>query len=192
MPNLVWKIDMKVKDITREGLEIKPAQQTPGTMGINIDGKQVGTADAQTAQTIAQASKDGKLELDQTPDGAKPGQPQLGEEPANPNTAYKVDNSTGKPMAMSSPKPTAIVGSQRWQAITPEIEAKANSQGFRTVYLNVNGTMIKGFEGGDQKLGSKIIVSPTDYNTVSTTASASNPVRESDDELARWKSIAGV
>jgi hypothetical protein len=71
---------MKVKDITREGLEIKPAQPTPaGTMGINIDGKQVGTADAQTAQQIAQASKDGKLELDQTPDGSKT----LGEEPSN-------------------------------------------------------------------------------------------------------------
>lgn len=165
MPNSVWKIHMKVKDITREGLEIKPAQQTPGTMGINIDGKQVGTADAQTAQTIAQASKDGKLDLDQTPDGMKPGQPQLGEEPANASTAYKVDNSSGTPMALSSPKPTAIVASKLWQALTPEIIAKASAQGFRPVYLSLGGpgNTVQGLEGGDQKLGSKIIVSPNDH-----------------------------
>lgn len=179
---------MKVKDITQEGLEIKPAAPTPaGTMGINVDGKQIGTADAQTAQQIAQANKDGKLELDQTPDGMK----SLGEEPGNPNTAYKVDNSSGKPMAMSSPRPTAIMGSQKWQTITPEIEAKANSQGFRTVYLNINGQMIKGLEGGDQKLGSKIIVSPTDYTTASGTRSAPQPMRESID-LSRIKMLSGL
>jgi hypothetical protein len=45
---------------------------------------------------------------------------------------------------------------------------------------------IPGLEGGDKTLGSKIIVAPTDFQSMST------PMRESDDELARWKSIAGV
>jgi len=80
-------------------------------------------------------------------------------------------------MAMSSPKPTAIVSSQRWQAITPEIEAKASSQGFRTVYLNVNGQMIKGLEGGDMKLGSKIIIAPADYQKVSGSSMSTTPAR---------------
>jgi hypothetical protein len=185
MPNLVWKTDMKVKDITREGLEIKPAQQTPGTMGINIDGKQVGTADAQTAQTIAQASKDGKLELDQTPD-QKPGQQAIGEEPSS-GVPYYVDTSSGKPMAKTGGRGlTQIVPSKMWTAITPEIEAKAEPQGFRKVMLQHNGKQIIGLEGGDKTLGSKIIVAPTDFQSMST------PMRESDDELARWKSIAGV
>lgn len=156
---------MKVKDITREGLEIKPAQQTPGTMGINIDGKQVGTADAATAQMVAQASKDGKLALDQTPDGQQQGQQAIGEEPADSTNTYYVDNSTGTPMAKTSPKPTAIVASKLWQAITPEIVAKAGAQGFRPVYLSLGGpgNTVQGLEGGDQKLGSKIIVSPNDH-----------------------------
>jgi hypothetical protein len=185
---------MKVKDITREGLEIKPAQPTPaGTMGINIDGKQVGTADAQTAQTIAQASKDGKLELDQTPDGSKPTGSQVQEEPGS-SVPYYVDMSSGKPMAKTGGLgPTAIVPSKLWTAITPEIELKAcgdgrgnPGQGFRKVMLQHNGKQIPGLEGGDKTLGSKIIVAPTDFQSMST------PVRESDDELARWKNIAGL
>jgi hypothetical protein len=177
---------MKVKDITREGLEIKPAQQTPGTMGINIDGKQVGTADAQTAQTIAQASKDGKLDLDQTPDGQKPGQQAIGEEPSS-GVPYYIDMSSGKPMAKTGGSgPTAIVASKLWTAITPEIEAKAHSQGFRKVMLQFNGKQFSGLEGGDRAMGSKIIVAPADFQSMST------PMRESDDELARWKNIAGL
>lgn len=74
-----------------------------------------------------------------------------------------------QPMAMTSPKPTAIVASKKWTAITPDIEAKATSQGFRKVMLKVNGQLVPGLEGGDQALGSKIIVAPGDFETMSAT-----------------------
>jgi hypothetical protein len=105
-----------------------------------------------------------------------------------PEVPYFVDNSSGTPMAKTSPRPTTIIPSKMWTAITPEIEAKAGSQGFRKVMLQANGKQFVGLEGGDQKLGSKIIVSPTDYQALSAPAA----VRESDSELARWKMIAGV
>jgi len=74
-----------------------------------------------------------------------------------------------QPMAMTSPRPTAIVASKKWTAITPEIEAKAHSQGFRKVMLKVNGQLVPGLEGGDQKLGSKIIVAPSDFENMTRT-----------------------
>jgi hypothetical protein len=114
------------------------------------------------------------------------------EEPSSPG--YPVDTKSGKPMALAGGRgPTAIVPSKLWTAITPEVELKAcgdgkgsGGQGFRKVMLQFNGKQIPGLEGGDQQLGSKIIVAPSDYQLMST------PVRESDDELARWKSIAGL
>lgn len=74
-----------------------------------------------------------------------------------------------EPMAMSSPRPTAIVASKKWTAITPDIEAKAYSQGFRKVMLKVNGRLVPGLEGGDQQLGSKIIVAPSDFENMTRT-----------------------
>ncbi len=78
------------------------------------------------------------------------------------HTAYPVKTGP-QPMAMTSPKPTAIVASKRWSAITPEIEEKASRQGFRKVMLKVNGQLVAGLEGGDQTLGSKILVSADDF-----------------------------
>jgi hypothetical protein len=77
-----------------------------------------------------------------------------------------------QPMAMTSPKPTAIVASKKWTAITPEIEAKATQQGFRKVMLMVNKQMVPGLEGGDQVLGSKIIVAPSDFENMTRTGDA--------------------
>ena len=74
-----------------------------------------------------------------------------------------------EPMAMTSPRPTAIVASKKWTAITPDIAAKAHSQGFRKVMLKVNGQLVPGLEGGDQKLGSKIIVAPSDFENMTRT-----------------------
>jgi len=116
----------------------------------------------------------------------------MAEEPGSPG--YPVDTKSGKPMALAGGRgPTSIVPSKLWTAITPEVELKAcgdgkgsGGQGFRKVMLQFNGKQIPGLEGGDQQLGSKIIVAPSDYQLMST------PVRESDDELARWKSIAGL
>jgi len=73
------------------------------------------------------------------------------------------------PMAITSPKPTAIVASKKWTAITPDIEAKATAQGFRKVMLKVNGQLVPGLEGGDQVLGSKIIVAPSDFENMTRT-----------------------
>jgi hypothetical protein len=73
------------------------------------------------------------------------------------------------PMAITSPRPTAIVASKKWTAITPDIEAKATAQGFRKVMLKVNGQLVPGLEGGDQVLGSKIIVAPSDFENMTRT-----------------------
>jgi hypothetical protein len=84
---------------------------------------------------------------------------------------YQVKNGP-QPMAMTSPRPTAIVASKKWTAITPEIEAKARQQGFRKVMLMVNKQMVPGLEGGDQQLGSKIIVAPSDFENMTRTGDA--------------------
>lgn len=77
---------------------------------------------------------------------------------------YFVDVSSGKPMARTGGSgPTAIVASTKWPAITPEIIARAEPQGFRLVRLQYNGQLVQGLEGGDMKLGSKILVSAGDY-----------------------------
>ena len=83
MPNLVWRIDMKVKEITLSEAEVT-TKPLPGAVQIAVDGKPVGQAnDPQTAQTITQAAKDGKLTLGNPT--TQPGQPQpaLEEEPGN-------------------------------------------------------------------------------------------------------------
>lgn len=161
-----------------------------GAQEIDVNGQKIATAtDATAAQTIAQLAKDGKIAV--TPPGTNTGTTTPMEEA--PEAPYFVDNSSGTPMAKTTPRPTAIVASKLWTAITPEIEAKAGAQGFRKVTLQANGKTVVGFEGGDQKLGSKIIVSPTDYQALSAPAAPTAPaVRESDSELARWKHIAGL
>lgn len=96
----------------------------------------------------------------------------IGEElDESPDVPYQV-KAGPQPMAMTTPKPTAIVASNKWTAITPEIEAKATQQGFRKVMLKVNNQLVPGLEGGDQALGSKIIVAPTDFQTMTGTGDA--------------------
>lgn len=127
----------------------------------------------------------------------------------SPDVPYQVKMGP-QPMAMTSPKPTAIVASKKWTAITPEIEAKASAQGFRKVMLKVNGQMVPGLEGGDQQLGSKIIVAPSDFQQMSTpgaetmrrpmgvqsaekTGIGATPMKESDDILLdKMLTIAGL
>lgn len=62
MPNLVWRIEMKVKEITlSEDVTAKPI---PNAMQIAVDGKPVAqSSDPAIAQQITQAAKDGKLTL---------------------------------------------------------------------------------------------------------------------------------
>ena len=56
---------------------------------------------------------------------------------------------------------TIINPSKRWETLTPEIEAKARSQGFRKIAMSVNGGTIYGLEGRGQ-----VIVSQMDYGTI--------------------------
>ena len=170
MPNLVWRTKMKVKEITITEAEIT-VKPLPGAQQLSVDGKPVGQAnDPALAQQIAQATKDGKLTLNDPT--KQPGQSQgagIQEEPGNTpqSTPYYVDVSSGTPMAKTGGRgPTQIVPSTKWTAITPDIEAKADSQGFRKVNLQFNNRVFSGLEGGDMKLGSKIIVSPSDYKSL--------------------------
>lgn len=180
---------MKVKDITLREAEVT-TKPMPGATELDVNGKPVGVAhDAQTAQMISQAAKDGKLSLGATPDGTQPGQQtnNLGEEPAADNTnTYFVDNSSGKPMVKSGNGMTPVVGSKMWQQITPEILAKAQAQGFRQVYVSVNGKPSPALEGGG-----KVIVSPNDYTALSGTRNAPQAIRESAD-LSRIKMLSGL
>lgn len=79
---------------------------------------------------------------------------------------YFVDVSSGKPMAKTGAGMTAIVASKLWTAVTPDVIARAEAQGFRRVMLQHNNRQFMGLEGGDMKLGSKIIVAPSDYATL--------------------------
>ena len=117
--------------------------------------------------TALKPTPDGKMSMD-TPD-LKTGTAVVSTEATD--VPYQVKNGP-QPMAMSSPRPTAIVASKKWTAITPDIEAKAHSQGFRKVMLKVNGQLVPGLEGGDQAMGSKIIVAPSDFENMTRTGDA--------------------
>ena len=119
--------------------------------------------------TALKPTPDGKMSMD-TPD-LKTGTAVVSTEAAD--VPYQVKQGP-QPMAMTSPRPTAIVASKKWTAITPDIEAKATQQGFRKVMLKVNGQMVPGLEGGDQAMGSKIIVAPTDFQTMTGDRNSEN------------------
>lgn len=78
-------------------------------------------------------------------------------------SAYFVDMSTGKPMVKSGNGLTPIVASKIWWELTPELVAKAQGQGFRAIDISVSGQVVRGLEGGG-----KVIVSPRDFQTLSS------------------------
>lgn len=159
-----------------------------GAQEVDVNGQKIATAtDATAAQTIAQLAKDGKIAV--TPPGSNTSTSTPMEE--GPEVPYYVELGPNGPMAKTAPKPTTIVASKLWQAITPEIEAKAGQQGFRKVLLQANNKQYVGLEGGDQRLGSKIIVSPADYQALSAPAPAAAPARESA-ELDSIRKLAGL
>ena len=89
-----------------------------------------------------------------------------------PGVGYPVNHGPQPTANAGGRGPTPIVASKLWTAITPEVEAKAEDQGFRKVMLKVNGQMVPGLEGGDQRLGSKIIVVPSDFENMTRTGTA--------------------
>lgn len=175
-----------------ETIEVKPL---PGASQVVGDGgKIIATTDAATAATIKTAAEKGQFN---PTDGTETPVPETQEEKVGgdptdqfiddvtdhdfekqvgegPETPYFVDVSSGKPMAKTGGRGlTAIVPSTKWNAITPEIAAKAESQGFRKVMLQWNRQEVPGLEGGDPQLGSKIIVAPQDYKSMSTPGASS-------------------
>jgi hypothetical protein len=143
---------MKIKDILGEAeVTLKPM---PGAQEVDVDGKAVGTATTpDAANTIADLAKKGEF----TP---------AGEETTSEDTEtpYFVDNSTGKPMIKSGNGLTPVQASKLWFELTPEVEAKAHSQGFRKIMISVQGKQLPGLEGGG-----KVIVSPRDFQAMSMT-----------------------
>jgi len=172
---------MKVKDITLREAEVT-TKPMPGATELDVNGKSVGVAhDAQTAQMISQAAKDGKLSLGATPDGTQLGQQtnNLGEEPGvlaqvntktNPPTVMDNGNTGGSPLGITSTgeeiTPQLVARSTDWQ----ERSIQANGKTYPALY---SGT--RGYRVGKQS-----------YQAIM------GGMRESDDELARWKSIAGL
>jgi len=150
---------MKIKDILGEAeVTLKPM---PGAQEVDIDGKAVGTATTPAAATaISDLAKKGEF----TPAGDE----QTTSE--DTETPYYVDNSSGKPMIKSGNSLTPVQPSKLWVELTPEVEAKAHSQGFRKIMISVNGKQLPGLEGGG-----KVIVAPRDFQAMSMTKEVQSP-----------------
>jgi len=150
---------MKIKDILGEAdVTLKPM---PGAQEVDIDGKAVGTATTPAAATaISDLAKKGEF----TPAGDE----QTTSE--DTETPYYVDTSSGKPMIKSGNGLTPVQPSKLWFELTPEVEAKAHSQGFRKIMISVNGKQLPGLEGGG-----KVIVSPRDFQAMSMTKEVQSP-----------------
>jgi hypothetical protein len=83
-------------------------------------------------------------------------------------TPYYVTMKGGKPMVKSGNGLTPVEPSKLWFELTPDVEAKAHSQGFRKISISSAGSIISGLEGGG-----KIIVSPRDFQKLSATKTSS-------------------
>ena len=176
--------DAKLKPVkpvgTNEAVEVTPM---PGASQVSVDGKPIATTDAATAQAISQAAEKGQFT---TTDGTEQATTETGHEIGGDPTdkwikditlddeigdkPYYVDNSSGKPMIKSGNGLTPVQPSKMWTQISPEVIAKATSQGFRQINISVNGQILKGFEGGG-----KVIVSPTDFATMSGVKEVQSP-----------------
>jgi len=127
-----------------------------GAQEVDVDGKAVGTATTpQAATAISDLAKKGEF----TPATSDNQQPAAMEDEVG--TPYFVKLTGNGPVVKSGNGFTPIVASKIWDTMTPEIEAKAHSQGFRKITLSVNGAMIPALEGGG-----KVIVGKTSYGTI--------------------------
>ena len=77
---------------------------------------------------------------------------------------YYITMQGGKPMVKSGNGLTPVEPSKLWFELTPDVETKALSQGFRKISISSAGSIIAGLEGGG-----KIIVSPKDFQKLSAT-----------------------
>ena len=170
---------MKIKDITRrrvaEDAKITNIDAAKKTVTYSDPNTNISTT---VPDTMVKPQGDGSVAVDtkavsQASSGEAP-KITMGASIKDMNTSegsgtpYFVDMVNGVPMAKTSPKPTAIVPSKLWWELTPDVEAKAAAQGFHKVTLQAGGKQIMGLEGGDAKLGSKIIVAPGDFQSLKT------------------------
>lgn len=134
-------------------LQVEPlpnAQQVKDASG-NV----IATTDQNTANVMKQAAEKGTLDFNTGDDNQQGSMEEEGEIP------YYVRVLGDRAEVKSGNGFTPIQASKLWDTMTPEIEAKAHSQGFRKITLSVNGHMIPAFEGGG-----KVIVGKTDYATI--------------------------
>jgi hypothetical protein len=127
-----------------------------GAQEVDVDGKAVGTATTpQAATAISDLAKKGEF----TPATSDNQQPAAMEDEVG--TPYYVKITGNGPVVKSGNGFTPIVASKIWDTMTPEIEEKARTQGFRKITLSVNGAMIPALEGGG-----KVIVGKSSYGTI--------------------------
>jgi hypothetical protein len=154
---------MKIKDIVIREDDAQPARIK------DVQGDKVNLDNGQTVDVKSitpDPEKPGQFTMPATdPNALKPGatvtssDTTTSEDTPNP---YFVDTSTGKPMIKSGNGLTPVQPSKMWFELTPEVEAKAHSQGFRKIMISVQGKQMPGLEGGG-----KVIVSPRDFQAMS-------------------------
>jgi len=114
-------------------------------------------------------------------------------DPANNTNTYYVNY--GQMAAKVGNKYVKIMPSKMWFDLTPEVAARANAQGFSTIYLSVNGKTIPGVMGGDQNLGSRIDIAPRDYQSIQGMAGAqqqtTKPIQQ-ESVVSRIAHLAGL
>ena len=214
---------MKIKEILMREDDAQPAHIK------DVQGDKVNLDNGQTVDVKSitpDPEKPGQFTMPATdPNSIKPGATVTSADTTtseDTTTPYFVDTSTGKPMIKSGNGLTPVQPSKLWFELTPEVEEKAHSQGFRKIMISVQGKQMPGLEGGG-----KVIVSPKDFQTMSmakeeqdlisqgnhdvggdATDSFIDQVRDKDferanrgnttstlgenDELMKWLTIAGI
>jgi hypothetical protein len=154
---------MKIKDIVIREDDAQPAHIK------DVQGDKVNLDNGQTVDVKSitpDPAKPGQFTMPATdPNALKPGATVTSADTTtseDTETPYYVDTSSGKPMIKSGNGLTPVQPSKMWFELTPEVEAKAHSQGFRKIAISVNGKQISGLEGGG-----KVIVSPRDFQAMS-------------------------
>ena len=101
-----------------------------------------------------------------------------------PATTYFVDTSTNPPSVKTTANARVpIKVNAKLDSLTPDVIARAESQGFSQVMLSVNGKTVPAFLSGD-----RCFVGPTVFQQLTV-----NPqVKEDDDTLAKMLTIAGL
>jgi hypothetical protein len=155
---------MKIRDILSEDDAMKIKSVSGEEVTLDQGGQEIKTT---TDALTPSADKPGAFAMKPAdPNQLKPGAEVIQAtseeyEEEGQETPYFVDMSSGKPMAKSGNGMTPIVGA-KWSQLTPEIQTKLDSAGYRTIKVQVNHQIYNGFEGGG-----KIWLSAPDFQAIS-------------------------